>query len=860
MSYNYLVEHAVKNAWCSPDQDKQCIVQPFRISREEGVWNSVKVLMKTFPLPNADDRFHVYQIGQVFPIILGLLPISMEWVNFATCCEQEKMSLDVYNDQGIRYPNQLVWYRYTQNRCLVIAIAENKSLPHQLGTEPIYVRLYSNSYFASARSSKINDIVKNEGETITDLNSIMNFQVKVNTYKTKPGKTFCYVNGYLVNEVSPFTAKKGDVVEMFHDGSVAKIIDLKISNLKTFNSIRDERKKYLVHRNKDSASSIEYFDDVDFYLYLPGANGIFQGVYYHRNQADAVRMLTHRDYAIQVPYVVSFNDAIPNSLDPLKLTLRIVVRNSGYLRPLIKEHNRIHELYKLSDTEILRAMTGIDATVPNWKADVLELSDYTNIMSYDGRNIPISMVENAYGYNAISKLIGDTPSFAGIAGDSITSSLKTVTLPYGLQSKATVFEYDQTGRLVAWDNHDVGEIYPCRTTTVRLAEVFSGETGVDLDDNYGTTVDLDPTADYRCYVSEIKNGVKQHNWRDVTGSAMYAIQNNKLTWFVKPTEYETIVRSDKKILCYDMNILPEDGLIRFPIMQLKTINGVTAARNVEVPVGELDIFINEKPIIKDLDYRVKWPYVTIFNKEYLNYPDQVEQLITVRAKGFCDKELKLDPDEDYGFVMFGMLSLNNRFDLRDDKVLRIVVDGELKHRDDLEFGEQHTGVYVGDVPNGRPYHIRDIVVPTRGLTPTDTYQLRDSSLEVDKFVSDYMTLKYPEPKRTDVFTIEKRYQIYSPYFAKIMFDMKNKVLDDPRLYEHYGELLVWELCKPYEYLLEVDPCNDVNHPDDRFVDVHPHHLFTVVDVSPYVYKFMAMVAKVILKDRVNMSHFIRIEV
>jgi len=860
MSYNYLVDHAAKNAWCSPDQDKQCIIQPLRISKEEGVWNQVKVLMKYFQLPNNTDRFHVYQIGQVFPIILGLLPVRLEWVNFATCCEQEKMSLDVYNDQGVRYPNHLIWYRYTENRCLIIAIAEHKTMSIDLPHENIYIRLYSNSYFQSDRSNQILDIVKNEGITISDMNSVMNFQYRIASFASQPGKTMCFVNGYLVNDINLMSAKTGDVVEFFHDGSVKKIIDLRIGDLETFNSIRDMRRKYLVHYPADGEHIIDYFDDIDFYLYQKGAGINFQGVLYHRNQGDAIRMITHRDYSIQVPYVVSLAGSIPNNTDPEELILRLYIRNSGYYRPLIQEHNRLHELYKLSDTDVVRAMIGIDSTVPNWKADMLEMSDYSNVMSHLGRDIPGSMVENAYGYNAISKIIGDTPSYTEPADNSITSSLMTVNMPYVLQTNSSVFEYGPDGNLVAWNNHDIGEVYPCISNQARLAEILVGHSGFDLDDNYGLEVLIDSNVNYRCYVSEIKNGVKQNKWQDVTGSSMYAVVNGVVKWLIDQTQYETIVRTDKKILCYDIAILPEDGLLRFPIMQVKTIDGIEAARPVQVPVGELDIFVNGKPIINSLDYIVEWPYVTIRHKEYLNYPDQMEQLITIRAKGFCNADLELNRDVDYGFVMFGMLSMNNRFDIRDDKVLRIVVDGKLKHRDELEFSEEHSGVYVGDVPDGRPYMVRDIVVPTRGMTLTDTYALRESSLEVDEIVGNSMTLKHPMPTRSDVFTIAERYQIYSPYCAKILFDLKNKVLDDPRLYAHYGESLVRELTKPYEYLLKTDPCADLHYPDTRFIDIHPHHLYTVVDVSPYVYKFISAVVKVILKNRVNLSHFVRVSV
>lgn len=854
---NYLVEHAIKNIWCSPDQDSQCILKLARISRQEGHWNRAKIQMRYVNLPNQDDRFHIYQVGQVFSIILGLLPIQNEWVKMTECCQDTQLVANFYNDAGIRYPNSDVYYRYLDNNNLVFAFKENTKIFKSITQQNIYVRLYSNAFFNAVSTDSQTEII-NEVFNINDLNGIINVQYRLAQLDLLPGKTQCFVNGYFVKEINPFTVKIGDIVELFYDSSIKRVIELPVKDLPVFDSIRDQKRKYIIHYNKSVVvNTIEYMDDVDFYLYKKLSPASSQGLYFHKNTKDSVRMLTHRDYSISLPNVHAINSNIPNSPDPELLTICLFIRKSGYDRSLTYEYNRLHELYKMNDKQILDAMSGIDSGFTNWKAAYLELSDYGNIMSNPTSNIDIGIIENGLGYNAIAKLIGDTPIFSQQSPNTSDPKFKVIELPYGLQNQSVIYEYDENRTLIKYSQHDVGSIFNCDERTT-LTEVYSGILSNGLEEFHETNIPLDNKQSYRFYVSDIRNGVALNNWRDVTNTSKYAVINTNAVWLTDPTLIKTLVRSDKNIVTYELSLRLEDGLLKFPLKHTTTIDGVNGNRDLLIPPGEVDIFLNGKSLIRNLDYTIQFPIINIVNKEYLIDPEGSSQKITVRFRGLCDSEMKIDDIKETGYINFGMVSLNSYFNTRDDKVLRIVIDGKTYHKSELDFGENNSNTFIGRSLNGKPYSIYETTVPFRGLTVTNSFALKDAAMEVDQKLNDYLTLKLPEPKRNDLFSIQKRHTLYSAYFSKIMFDLINGVLVDQRIFYHYGDDVVQDICSAYKDLLLLDPCSDQNYPDDRFVIIHPTPFNYVINVNPYIYKFMDRVAAVMLKGRVDPTPFLRV--
>lgn len=847
--FDYLVDHALKNVWCTPNQDMQTIVKPARLTSATGAFNTVRIQWRDQVLPVAGARFHVYQIGQLHPLLMGLFPQQNSWMTLAETCGLQSLVVDLYSSSGLQLPRHQAWYMVTEDKNLVLAVRDQPKIAIQQGTEDIFLRVYSNAYFHSARANAATDIVYVNGKTVTSNDDILALQNDYLTRSQQAGCVYAFVNGQRVESFSLLNVKAGDVVEYVFDGSVLKVLDFPLANLPSFVSTLDSKHKYLLHYVGVDDGVIEYHDDIDVFVLVPDSTGRKVGLYYHRNQADAVRMVTHRDYAIPVPYVDGYLTALNASNQTAQAVVRLHIRKSGYQRALVNETNRIKELYKLNDADISGALLGVNSTVPNWRAETLEQAAYTQIMRSRGRDVTSALVQQAYGYNAMSKLLCDTPRYT-----RLYSGQMIVDVPYGLQTRAMGYEYDSNGKLLGVFSHSSGSTYAARVFQTALVEMLTGFGTNELDEVYGeNTQTLDPTASYRMYVCPKIAGEPTNVWQDVTSTSQYAIENNVLTWLIDTSQYYTLVRSDKQFLAYSVDLPLDAGVLKFSLTHEQRRNGVLSNYVMQVPQGELEVFLNGYSLIENIDYVAQFPEIVILNKSYLVNPDTDAQHIDVRFTGFCNSDLSWNVPSETGFIQYDLLSHNNRFDLRDDKVMRIVVGGKCMERSQLKFAESNSGVTVPNGNNGLPYVIRDIVTPLRGMVTEDTYALRAASQVIDKAVSDYMSLKLPQPVIATPSAITALYQVVSPFACKILYDLISGVLNDPRIKQHYNDMDVMDICKPYEDLLRFDPTQDNTAADLDYTVIHPHPLPTQLEIDIYYYTFLARVNRLYLHDKVVLS-------
>lgn len=856
MADDFLVQHAYLNAWCAPEQDKPAILRPKRISPKNGARVTMDILRAPVRMPDNTNFWHVYQIGDISPEILGIADDINAWISLKDHMNHANMIIDLYTAKGRMLPRYRSYLLRTRDRNVLLAVMDDTAVA-DLNNEHAFIKFYSGAYFKQPENQLPDEGVLVRGMTIKTNEEQYALQQQWRISKSLKGGCYAYVNGLRVHDLNPSTVKIGDRVEYIWDSSIKRIVRMKASELPQFNSDLDRKAKLLLHYPNGRDEVIDYRDDVDVHLLKVHSAGIiYSGLYYNKNFEDTLRMVTHKDYSLPKTYLAGYVQDNPGMFAAVEdMTIELIIRDGGIDKHLIGEHHRIRELYKLSEEKLLLAMTGVDSSMPVWTANSLESSAYPKLLRSHLGNITRSMVEEAYGYNAISAIIADTPQ-------KVQAGQQWVLLPVGLQQNATIYEYDAAGKLLKYYYHSYGQYYPIRDLdNCRMIEGIVGRGSSTLSTEYAQLESvLDETFNYRFYTCPIVNGEPTGAWKDVTGdTSLYTLTGNTLFWKTDPLQVYTAVKNDSDFIAYDLNLNYREGVLRFTINvnEIRS-DGVQYPGKAEIPPGIVEVWVEGRPLIRDLDFFVNWPEICLVNKEYL--APGAAQRISIRARGFCLSDMTMEPIPDFGFVEYGMLSHNSRYDVRDDKVVRIVVDGYVYDREDLVFSEDNDLLRLADpasVRNGAPYQITDPAVSIKRVCDADTYVLRAQSQQVDRWVSDYLTRNNPEKPQPNPNPIPRLYDIYSPFCGRLISDLQLGILSTDDVEGTYGDALVKEKLTPYEWLLEYEPTyRDI---DWNYVNVHPHNHYTVVTLNVYQYRFLLRAIRFYLDDKVDITKFVKIE-
>lgn len=887
---NYLIEHARKNVWCDQDQDFQTIFKPVRISPKLGLKRVAGVEWQYVNLPDETSNWHLYQIGDIHPSYLGMIPVLGRWISAADHINNQGQIIDIYTKMGVNLPRFEAFFAALPGRNLIMVIKDQGELL-DLNVTDIFIRWYSNAFFRNDRSHSIPEIpdspvmqipvgdwhssvyslgpghggkVRCEGRRIQRRQDVLDMQTRFNALKAFGyGHVYAFYNGGLVNDFHQAwfvdaRIERGDWCELILDTSIKEVVDFPIKNLDTFNSTLDELRKYLLHEYVHKHDTIEYRNDVDVFLINPIGTYVqgtrWEGIYYHRNQNISLRMVTHQDYAIPVPFVMGYKNALASMTDASKWSIRLHIRHSGFKRPLVFETNRIHDLYRLPPLERKQAFLGVSSSLSFWRAEHLENSNYCKLMDHPKPNFLLTTVEDAYGYNAISKLVADSPieTFP-------VEQYKRVVLPIGLQNRATIYEYNVNGRLLGWYPATNTRTYNCTNNDCAFVEGRVGYGGNYLSTKYGTKpVTMEADVDYGFYKRVMVDSLPTGEWLPAVIDVDYKILDGVAYWNLDERSWYCAVRDNKYFLSYFIDNDAKDGLLIFSLQSNEDDPKAPANRVVELLPSKVELLLNGFPIIEGMDYTRIGVRFVVWNKQYLvNGPTQRLAIIgtgipQVAAEGGFVFEEPLDK----GFVSWGQISRNKRYDIKDDKVLRFVVGGGVRLRRQLSFPEDG-GVMVPEIHNGMPYSVSEVIVPVHEFTEAGTYELRALAQTRDKAVIDYLTIKMPpEPVEPNPNPIPDRYEVYSPFLAKIAHDLINGHLVINGLDVRYTDAQMEVWLKDYIYLLDFDPTR-VPVPEEYIV-VHPHDLYEVIELNVYHYHLVRRAAAYWFHINMNVSQFFSI--
>lgn len=868
---NYLVQHALANVWCSPEQDRQSAFRPARLTKSMGTYRSIKINFEDIHLPNITDRFYVYQIGQIDPDLINLIEVRNTWIPISRLCRDYNLLVDIYTVDGIQYPRFETWILITRNKNVIIAVKEQLTI-NLLSTKDIYIRFYTNAYFSSIRKdSNAYNYIYVYGNHIRSSADRDNIITRVVDKLNVNGKTYGFINGRYTTTFNSSTINIGDVVEIVHDTTIKNVVDFKVDTLDSFVSTLDTKNKYLLAPNYNG-SNIDFYDDIDVYIYKT-VNNVETGVFYHKNAVDAMRMVTHKAWALPVQYVEAYqtnNSFLSNYSD---LNIRLYIRHSGYERNLIDEANNIKYLYTLpTHTDITNALLGVNANIPEWRASTLEASDYCKTMRSRSWEVSPLLAENSYGYKTVSTLVGK------VTNKTDNGSFPIPYTARDMSKSVKVWGYDNNGKLLAatqsgpipYTTVDEESTLPLYSlATAKFVEVIPVENSATKYTCWptpiGSPVVYNGDYNIRCYKCLITQDGPTFDWDDVTGSNDYTKilgDNNTFTieWNVSTSVFLCLVITDAKLLNNAITLDTVEGYLQFSVNPTSYFNGNPFTVKFP-PLGSLEVWSNGNALVEGIDYIVNYPQVTIISKRHINGNIGDTNIIQYRGLGFCDEDCVYRNKADVGWIKYGQLSRNSEYDLLANRNLKFVANGKTYLQEDVVVAESNLAPTVFDSLNGTPYCIMDLDPPLFSYVTQDIYNYRKSANESFKRVSNYMTLKKPQnadPAQTSA-GLDK-YELYSPFIGAIINGILNNDIDSNMYTTMPSNSSIEAALTGYLPLLAVDPSQVTNGSllDKEFIVIHPHMSTNVINLTFGQWRFLKRVVEIYTKSKVDISHFIAI--
>lgn len=890
---NLVRRHAILNVWSATNQDFQHNINLVRITPNGGVLSNFPLLWDTLlsprPIENKRHYYHFYQVGQVPSEILDVLKQEDRWVSLADFNKQNDILIDVYSASGQIIPKDHVFVSFIYNKNLVVAVRVNfkmdygtrtRTLPNRstitekftLDNQKLIIRFYSNAWFNNDEFIKTSEHVQQpivfEYKTMTgekdwnDLQALYKKYLKAD--KSNQHKFVWFKDGFKIN--APTARPKdylGGHYGFVFDDSFFHVDKFELKHLPAFRSEIDyTRRKYLILSTVNDFL-IHYWDDIDFYITNTRTG---KGCYFNRSAKNAIRQLTHNCYSLDADTLEDYvrtHDFLGKYED---CSVEMYMRQGGRKNGLFNQKNRLEELYLLPREQIIEAFINTPSLVPEWRAASLEKSKYMELISANSDKISNELIAEVYGYNGLSTVFNNPLNKVKDGKLPITPVMHIKDLKTGTGVRNYWF-YNTSGQFVNYFTEDtlIHDI-PLTTTTdatdVGYVESFNmklSKTGLDLYGNMNLeSTDLEQYG-FRCFVTQEVNGVPTSDWDDVTESKLYTYhpssRNNKprLEWnwaLLSQANLVPLIYVMKSMFVWKTKITRAsyNGTIHLVPKFHFRWNNTYHTRNMDIPVGQIDVIVNGITLIEDIDYVVDCPNI-IINTHGIHSVEDLD--ITVRYYGFANPENNKNwKPREVGFVKGGKLSIDCIYGINEDKNNRVILSGLLHSIHEFNTGEKN-GNRIAPI-DGQPYALLDYVVPIENIFKgANSYRYYKETLDIDKRVSDYLTprIKQIEPEYQHI--QKNRYKLVSPFLSRIIRILTSGIDLLRDLPVNYTQIDVAKIVEPYTYLLKYDPC--CLDYDSRYILIEPHGYPTAVSVNARTYAFLETLVKLYLKDKVDLT-------
>ena len=909
---DYLKAHAARTVWQSPYQDEQYILELSRLTAKRGARLTLEIFDRQINMPDSQHVWHVFMLGGNLPFSFGLPDITEQWVPVIDWINNSTFTARFYNDKGIQIPLSGIYYGKEYDDNLILAVKEMPEVDFQWGVEPLYVH-FRNQYFWHSHLEKEGKNIRTE--VLSDLvgrNGSINHHL-LNIQKRKHFVDL-QVNGEMRNV--PEIPKEESYLQTLADNSVIDVQYHRVGDLQTYPSTLDKKNKYLLYLfdREGKHLDIAYRDDVEIFLYrydeqmfgkketakedfaammerhaeeykkgnyewfkgeVDGRYNPTVGVYYHRNQEESLRMVTHRSYGIPVDYLHRLIRAHDDRLELDKWWIKIIVRDSGLGTKLVVERNRVAYLQQLPYRDRLDAMVNTESTLLFWKARELERSDYNYIMRAYFHELSSKRILNAYGYQQAVHALAN-PSVSITKANPKENSY--FLLPVGLADAATVFEYGDEGKLLGWYHHMGSYRYGAVHPETTYIEAFSGY-GSDLIGGIEnpSVLPLSRLVNkrvYRCILSDSMEVMTP--WHDITKDVIPEDSSSYTEVPIPRVERDQIfVLDDSRWLCRSMSFnvgaIRRAGYLKFTLAGRHAVG--KTIEPLRIPYDKVDIWINGFALVEGIDFYIQFPEVIICKGDlfegYDPNDDETTLDVTIRAMGFVDQNMKRTEIIERGFKINNKLSIDNNYLLHQYNRRRIVEGGRVANPIVYQFNEygETEGVFdvpvVGMRPRMMPYSIDNFAIALRGFGGNMmVYNSREEDVLREKEIVSYYTHNLDHvqkrPSQLDQMTVNHiEYPLYSPFLSAVI----EKVLANPDQYlkfDYNNKTKLNRFVSQFKYLLQADPAYLGTH--GEYVTIAPR-VFPTETPTVVHYSILAIfehLVKTYLQGRVDLNHWFKV--
>lgn len=851
---------ALENIYCAPGQDAQYSFKLVRINKPNIPFKGSSDVYNTRKhLPNKTSLFHVFAVGQIPGQVVNLLTqkeawFRDTWIKVSDDMVNRNIIFQLYNQDGVMYPRQNLYYSFIDERSLLIAQEVPVAFKSVFKTDSFeYLHIYSNAYFRSVAFMSLPNKVGIDYRFQQVENNIQKvaLQTFISTQKAKGGDVFVYVNGLYCSTVS-LEIPDYSYVEVVYDQSVLSKEVFSLEGLHTFDSIKDDRLKYVIYRNK-IVDKIQYYDDTE--VYVNDNSGYYgKGLYFYKHKDHSMRNITDKDFSLNSAYVNTTALKLGELVTPGFGTKEIVLytRKSGRDMQPVYSALKLHEFYKLPEATQFNVMIDNGFSVDILRAEHLENSPYFRVAeALSMTAVTKELAAQAVGYNGITHYLADTP---------VPVETGVVNVPALYQNPSMAFEYDANGVYLGQCDTS-GPIYLTQFPSATHVEFLFGRKPDHFGHLYGPTDVVEIPEDVKEYVvlsAYFTDAYRESTWEDITYTNRVVKTDTTITLNESSGKKVKVVYLNQ-VNVYDLELDFTDGVFYFPLTCFEDRGTGLSTYICDVPYLNISVFLNKKRLTMGVDWFMNFPYISICNKKYIDH-SLPTQNVHIRCVGVTLDVTQINKQEIRGFVNNGVLTRNKRYDIREDRVYSAFIDGKLYQRNNVSFSEEDNVVRLTHQLNGLPYTITDQFIPVKHLTGVDTLPMYSDNNVVNKKISDLYDLVFPEPAISQFNSIGTAHFVFSPTISKIVNDLITGVIPVGLYTTPYDNNSILSLLdNHYSHLLKLDPVK--NSVQDTLVEIHPTIGNTIISLNIHQYRFVNNVIRFITNnkpDKINLSGYLSV--